>query len=335
MKNIIIIFTIISGVFAEGISGVSYFRFAPMGTTADGEDHGFYMDRVYLTYKKNVAEGVSFKFQSDIQNKNDEALYMYIKNAKMDYNLTDNTKFTVGLQGMNMFNTQEKTWGNRFLSKSAMDRNKWSASADLGLGISQGLGPIALSVLYTNGEGYKKNAADDNEKLSVQALYGEKRLDKNDGFNVGGVFSTLTYTLDGEEMEDEEATATVMGVFAGFSGSGARVGVEYNMGTDLDLSGYGESSSLMSAYANYSIPFELPFSKDLSVFVRYDMLDGGVEDDSTSDTDESIDDNATTVLAGLIFKFEGGMTVSPNITITTMGDNDAESEFNLTFQMKF
>ena len=230
MKNIIIIFTIISGVFAEGISGVSYFRFAPIGSTADGEDHGFYMDRVYLTYKKNVAEGVSFKFQSDIQNKNDEALYMYIKNAKMDYNLTDNTKFTVGLQGMNMFNTQEKTWGNRFLSKSAMDRNKWSASADLGLGISQGLGPIALSVLYTNGEGYKKNAADDNEKLSVQALYGEKRLDKNDGFNVGGVFSTLTYTLDGEEMEDEEATATVIGVFAGFSGSGARVGVEYNMG---------------------------------------------------------------------------------------------------------
>ena len=53
MKNIIIISTIISTIFAEGISGVSYFRYA-MGSTTDGEDHGFYIDRAYLTYKKDV-----------------------------------------------------------------------------------------------------------------------------------------------------------------------------------------------------------------------------------------------------------------------------------------
>ena len=84
----IVIASLVSMIFAEGISGVSYFRFSP-GVTADGEDHGFYMDRAYLTYKKNIAEGVSFKFQSDVQNKNGEALYMYIKNAKMDYKIAE------------------------------------------------------------------------------------------------------------------------------------------------------------------------------------------------------------------------------------------------------
>ena len=117
MKHIIIISTIISTIFAEGISGVSYFKYA-LGSTADGEDHGFYIDRAYLTYKKDISENVSFKFQSDIQNKG-EAFYMYIKNIKMDYKVADNTKLVIGLQGMNMFSVQEKTWGHRFVSKSA------------------------------------------------------------------------------------------------------------------------------------------------------------------------------------------------------------------------
>ena len=334
----IVIASLVSMIFAEGISGVSYFRFSP-GVTADGEDHGFYMDRAYLTYKKNIAEGVSFKFQSDVQNENGEALYMYIKNAKMDYKIAENTKLSVGLQGMNVFNIQEKTWGKRFISKSAMDRNKWSASADLGLGLYQKLGSIGLSILYTNGEGYKKNAADDNEKLSIQAVYGEKRLDKNDGFNLGAVFSTLAYETDAVEATDtedaissENKTASVMGLFAGYAGSGARVGFEYNMGTDLDLDDYGSSSSLMSVTANYN----LPFGKDISAFARYDMLDPGVEDlDNTTDIDESSSDDETTLLAGLIFKCANGMTISPNVVMSTVGDNDAESTFHLTFQLKF
>ena len=324
----IVIASLVSMIFAEGISGVSYFRFSP-GVTADGEDHGFYMDRAYLTYKKNIAEGVSFKFQSDVQNKNGEALYMYIKNAKMDYKIAENTKLSVGLQGMNVFNIQEKTWGKRFISKSAMDRNKWSASADLGLGLYQKLGSIGLSILYTNGEGYKKNAADDNEKLSIQAVYGEKRLDKNDGFNAGVVFSSLDYDIDGESR-----TGNVMGFFSGWSGMGARLGFEYNMGTDLNLEAiedddetdadeitmYDTSSSLMSIYGNYT----LPFLNDLSLFARYDMLDSGIENHET-----------TTLLAGLVYKCEGGVMISPNVKQVTVGEEDPTTSMNVTLQLSF
>ena len=60
-----------------------------------------------------------------MQNKG-EAYYMYIKNAKVDLLCRSNTKFTIGLQGMNMFSVQEKTWGHRFIEKSAIDKYKFS-----------------------------------------------------------------------------------------------------------------------------------------------------------------------------------------------------------------
>jgi len=318
MKNIIIIFTIISTIFAEGISGVSYFRYA-VGSAADGEDHGFYIDRAYLTYKKNITDNISFTFQSDIQN-NGEAFYMYLKNAKIDYKIVDNTKLTIGLQGMNMFNVQEKNWGNRFIAKSAMDKNGWSSSADLGLGIAQGFGDVSLSLLYTNGEGYKQTSADDNEKISIQAVYGEKRLDKNEGFNIGGVFSSLTYRV--HEDHSEESDGYVAGIFGGFSRFGVRAGVEYHMGTDLNLYGYATNATLMSLYGHYAISFV----DGLSILVRHDMLDTDTETDDTE---------TTTLLAGLSYQCAEGITFSPNMTQTKVGTGDPTTAINLTFELKF
>ena len=92
---------------------------------------------------------------------------------------------------MNMFNVQEKTWGNRFLKKSAMDEFKFSASADLGFAITQKLGPVTASVLMSNGEGYKESDVDDENKISVQLVMGEQKLNKQDGYNLGLVYSTF------------------------------------------------------------------------------------------------------------------------------------------------
>ena len=44
---------------------------------------------------------------------------------------------SMGLIGLNTHAVQEKNWGNRFIEKSAMDKNKYSISADLGIGFSR------------------------------------------------------------------------------------------------------------------------------------------------------------------------------------------------------
>ena len=347
MKNIIIIFTIISAIFAEGISGVSYFRYA-MGSAADGEDHGFYIDRAYLTYKKDVSENVSFKFQTDIKNLNSgDGWQLYLKNAKMNFQVHENYKLIFGLQGMNMFNVQEKNWGNRFIAKSAMDGSGWSPAADLGIGVVASFGEISGSVLFTNGEGYKNSSSDDNERISTSLIYNGGFGDDL-SFNVGGVFSMLNYiscgcgdacacnsegpcsgtcTADGCEDGcdcgcEADITAQVMGVFGGFSGLGLRVGAEYNMGTDLNIDGYETSSTLMSLYGTYS----LSFIKGFSVLAKYDILD----------TDTGADDTeTTTLLAGVSYQCAEGITFSPNMTQTTVGAEDPTTAINLTLQLKF
>ena len=362
MKKIMVltIFTMASMMFAEGsISGVSYFGYSMYNMNADLEDdkeRGFELNRVYLTYKNKISDKASFKFQADMQNTNEEektAYYMYIKKAQFDLKVADGAKLMIGMQGMNMFNVSEKTWGNRFLSKSALDINKWSASADLGVGAKLSMGcpfiesnKISGSLLVTNGEGYKSTSSDNNEKISFQALYGEERLDKKDGFNVGAVYSTLTYDeVEADIDEGIEAksggTGTVMGGFSGFAGFGAKVGLEYHMGTDLDneykkINGdkirYGSSSTLMSVYANYS----LSFIDGLSLFGRYDMVDLGNADDATSDDiNEEDEDNVSTMMAGVIYNCTDGLTFSPHIVQTTEGTGDPMMDFKVLFQLKF
>ena len=347
---ILMITSMTSAIFAEGsVSGVSYFSYSmkKINTDLGVDERGFELNRVYLTYNNEISDKVSFQFQADMQNTNkteETAYYMYIKKAQLDLKVTNGAKLIIGMQGMNMFNVAEKNWGNRFLRKTAMDMNKWSASADLGVGVELSMGcpfiesnKIYGSLLVTNGEGYKSTSSDNYEKISFQAMYGENRLDKKDGFNIGTVYSTLKYANDQRE---DTSTETVMGIFTGFAGFGLRAGLEYHMGTDLNNEyevsdsgknyqiSYGSSSTLMSFYANYS----LSFIDGLSLFGRYDMVDLGNEDYSHP--------YVSTMMAGLVYNCTEGLIVAPHIVQNKVDPNDDDEgienyEFHLSFQFKF
>ena len=341
MKNVIIVTSLISSLFCGDISGVSYFNYAT-GDASNGEDHGFAMNRVYFTYKNDISENTSFKFQADVTSQEDDGLQMYLKNAKMDYMATDNITLTYGLQGMNVFKSQEKIWGNRYLAKSSMDNNKWSPSADLGVGAKLSMGcpiiksnKVSASLLFTNGEGYKNDSSDGNERISAALGY-THNMGEDMNLKAGGSFSTLNYDaieddLDTDDVDEsaDAGTATIMALYGGFSGFGLRTGFEYNMGTDLNLDGYGSDATLMSFYGTY----DLPFIDGLSVIARHDSLDDGAEDNDQTDADESAD--TTTLLLGLSYKCAEGITFTPNMTQTTVGEDDPTTAINLTFMLKF
>ena len=346
MKNVIIVTSLISSLFCGDLSGVSYFNYAT-GDAGNDEDHGFAMNRVYLTYKNDVSENTSFKFQADVLNQEGDGLQMYLKNAKMDYMATKNITFTYGLQGMNVFKSQEKIWGNRYLAKTSMDNNKWSPSADFGVGVKLSMGcpiiktnNVSGSLLFTNGEGYKNDSSDNNERISAALGY-THNIGEDMSLQAGGSYSTLDYdaiiddaTTTNIDESAEAGTATIMALYGGFSGFGLRTGFEYNMGTDLNLEAieddedtdedetimYDSSSSLMSFYMNY----DLFFIKNLSMLFRYDMLDSGIDNNET-----------TTIIAGLSYKCAEGITFTPNMTQTTVGDGDPTTAINLTFMLKF
>ncbi len=314
MKKITLLMILTSFFFSEGnLSGVTYFTY----------DDNFSLTRTYFTYKKAVSDDVSFKFQTDVgQVGSDDRWTAYLKKAQLDWEIGNGLKISMGMIGMNMFNVQEKTWGNRFVEKSAMDSEKFSSSADLGFSVNQKLGDIlTINLMFTNGEGYKTSSVDDNNKVSIQLVYGEKRLDKKDGYNMGLVYSDLA--------NDDNTGTEVTGLFGGYSSDGWRVGAEHNVQTidELnpdDLSINQRKDDLISLYFNYSV------NNNFSFFFRQDSYD--------FDVDMRGEDKKTSMF-GFIFTPTKGLSICPHILRTESYTADLDFEEDETiaidFQFKF
>jgi len=274
-----------------GFSGVTYFQY----------DDSFALTRTYFTYKTDISDELSFKFQTDVgrldSNVDDERWTTFLKKAQLDWKFDSDMQISMGMIGMNMFNVQEKTWGNRFLYKSAMDMHGFSASADLGIAISQKYGNLTSTFMVSNGEGYQESEVDDKNKISLQVVMGETKLSNNNDYNFGLVYSKL---------EDVK----VIGFFGGWVQNKIIAGGEYNSKDNGST-----TDDLTSIYANYTI------NNKLTAFVRMDNLD--------IDTD-TIGNKTDVKMVGIIWTPTKGLDICPNMIST----ND-EDTFKLNFQFKF
>lgn len=300
----------LTAVFASGnATGKIFFNH-----TTDLNDNGinsFNMKRAYLSYGNSVSDNVSYKVTYDMgTNEGGSAHTAFLKVAMLKWR-TNTGDIMVGMQGMNMFKTMESTWGHRFIAKMPMDTYKFSAPADMGVGIAKSFGPLSTSALIVNGGGYKKAESDKYKKISVHALYGESRLNKNDGFNIGASFSYEPYAIDSINTN----TTNVMGLFAGYSGNGFRGGLEYDTMSKSDI-----SSQIISAYGTYKL------SEKLSFLSRVDQYDADLNSDS---------DSKQTIIAGVSYVADKGMTIAPTFHISTPEEGDATNTIVVNFQFKF
>ena len=289
---------------AQEISGKTFFHYSRPSQSDANSSFGF--KRVYLTTTKKVSENITYKFQADVDYKSSPK-NMYIKNAKVDWKINQG-KIVLGMQGMNMFKTQENTWGRRYIQKMSMDQFKYSSSADIGIGFYKTMNSFGFSTLITNGNGYKNTENDDHKKLSLHLVYGEQKLNKNDGFNIGGSLSSENYDLDSLTTENK----TVVGIFGGYSGKNFRGGIEWNQKNDTGLN---ITSQIISLYSQYTL------KPNLAIFIRHDRF--------SPNMDESIEDK-NYLIAGLEFSPGKGLVIAPNYR--KEGDN---TELNVNFEFNF
>ena len=304
-KKLLTLFLTLSLSYA-GISGVAYFEY----------NDNFSLSRTYFTYKTDISDELSFKFQTDVGEiddaltsggedvDNDNRWMGFLKKAQLDWKVDSNMKISMGMIGMNMLNIQEKSWGHRFLYKSSMDYYKFSATADLGFAITRKHGNLTGTFMISNGEGYKESDVDDNNKTSIQLAYGETKLNKNDGYNFGVAYSTVK--------DDSDVETTVTGFFAGWAGNGLRVGYESNT-KDVN----GVDNALTSMYATYKI------KDNLSAILRMDNIDA-----NKNDLEEEV------LMAGVIWTPTSGLDICLNRNSVTIDNNDSDTT-KLNFQFKF
>ena len=304
------IFLILTLVFAESnISGKVFFNHS--SDLSKGGINSFNMKRAYLTFNNDVSESISYKLTYDMGNNNTgsaHTAFLKIAMVKWKTSLGD---MMIGMQGMNMFKTMENTWGHRFIDKTPMDTYKYSASADLGIGLSRSFGPISTTALITNGGGYKKAESDSHKKLSIHMVYGESKLNKKDGVNAGLSLSTEPYDKDSLNIEN----TNVMGIFTGYAGNGFRGGFEFDTRNREDVSG-----QIFSIYSTYKI------NGKLSILGRLDQVD--------ENTSENNDDFGA-IIAGVHYRAAKGLTIAPTFRSRIPKDGESENSIVLNFQFKF
>ena len=301
MKKILLVVSITGFMFAEGkIGGVTYFDFI-----SSDDSTAFNFERQYFGYGGDISDQVSFKILFDVgRSDSDTRLTTYLKKAQVNYKSSFG-KFNFGLIGMNTYGIQESNWGYRFIEQSAIDKYKFSATADIGVGFSRSLiDNLNLSLLFVNGEGFKKPQGDKYHKIAFNATYGEGNLNKNDGYNAGLVYTT------------ESTDTTMTSLFGGFAGMGLRLGGEYDMLTKDSF-----KSNIISVSANYAV------RDKIDIFARYDMID------DNDDTNKNVKNYLVT---GIVLTCDGGISVAPNMRMTTFeNETEALTEYKVNFQFKF
>ena len=213
----------------------------------------------------------------------------------------------MGLLSTNSYSVQEKTWGYRFISKSTVDKYKFTDTADFGVGFSRSIGSFNLNFQLLNGEGYKNPDSDEKVKSYFRLLYGESNLSKNDGHNYGLVISTF------EGDDGEQDNESLFGVFTGWSKDKLRLGFEYYTYESWNTNML-ETELLTSVNANYSV------NENLDIFMRHEMYE--VDGVNNSDT-------AKTLIGG-VWNPTKGLYIAPNVAV-----NDDSEDYRLTFMFKY
>jgi hypothetical protein len=288
------------------LSGLVFYEISHEFDDSLTANNAFEMQRVYFTYQKEISSNLAYTFQTDVGRGQDNWLTVYLKNAKLNWK-TSLGKVTFGLQGMNVFNVQEKTWGHRYLEKTPLDKNGFASSTGMGIGIARPLGDrLHLDAKITNGVGFMKPEDDKFKKLSIQLIWGETNLTKNEGFNLGGAATYEPY----EEADGTSAATSVMALLAGWSRKSLRAGVEFSLESQSDDS---DPSQIIAGYATYA------FSTKLATLIRLDMH-----------TEES-----TTEVYGIVgisLTPEKGLLITPNVRYLNGGDSEGWTSFRVNLE---
>ena len=270
-------------------------------------NYGFNLDRAYLGVEGKWGQGWSFKFVTDIGKSSDVDDYqriVYIKNALVQWK-NDKVSVRAGLIGTNVFNTQEKFWGRRYVMKSFQDEYKFGSSADLGAALEWNPTKVfSLDAIIVNGEGYKKL------QMERGLLYGL-------GFTVKPV-NGLMFRIYGDlnQTPDDGTPQKNLNAMAGYKNKSFSIAVEGNFLFDKDGTKEKNQSGL-SAYG------EVKAGK-CNIFARYDLLT------SKNDWNKSKDGNMA--LLGVDFNLCKYVKMAPNVKIWIPNEGKATPSVNVNFQ---
>ena len=275
----------------------------------DNDKNEFELKRSYLGYSYKIDDNFSTKITFDVGNNSSGSAYTaFLKIASLSWKPISNTTLNVGMIGTKNFKFMEKSWGRRYIEKSALDKEKWANSADLGVSLDYKVFEnFTLDGQILNGEGYKKTQdADGLMRVGFGGTY------KLSSFSIR-LFRDIK-SCACSDIDQEITTASIS-----YSNNGLNLGFETDMMANSNNI-ENEDKEIMSVYGSYKI------SGRYTLFGRYD--------DYTSEN--SWDEDGTYIIAGVEAQLTKGVKAAANIRQTTNDINDVkDNSFYLNLEYKF
>ena len=281
-------------------------------STEEGEQafKEFELKRAYLGYSYNIDEKFSTKITFDVgSNSSGSAYTAFLKIASLKWRASDKLTLNSGMVGTKNFKFMEKSWGRRYIEKSAQDKYKWANAADLGLTVDYKLSDnISLDAQVLNGEGYKKTQASNG--LFRGGLGITYTISTKLGLRLHQDISprnTYTDSTDSQYI----STASIA-----YSGTNFSLGYEASLMQNADNIIADEEESLISIYGTYKL------NEDYTLFARYD------------DATETANKGSYTIY-GIERQMTKGVTLALNMQSWADAADGSETENTLYINLEY
>jgi len=274
----------------------------------DNDKNEFELKRAYLGYSYKIDDNFSTKITFDVGNNESGSAYTtFLKIASLTWKPMSNTSINMGMIGTKNFKFMENSWGRRYIEKSALDKEKWANSADLGVSLDYKLFEnLTLDGQILNGEGYKKTQdADGLMRVGFGGTY------KLSNFSIR-LFRDIK-SCACSDIDQEITTASIS-----YSNNGLNLGFETDMmanSSNIE----NEDREIMSVYGSYKL------SERYTLFGRYD--------DYTSEG--SWDEDGTYAIAGVEAQLTKGVKAAVNVRQTTNENDVKDNALYLNLEYKF
>ena len=229
-----------------------------MSSENDADDFkAFEIKRSYLGYSHKIDDKFSTKITFDVGSNSAGSSYTaFLKIAALKWNTSDNLTLNFGMVGTKNYKFMEKTWGRRYIQKSALDKYKWANSADAGVTADYKFNDqITIDAQILNGEGYKNTQSSSGFfRGTIGLIY-----KVTDNLSVR-VSQDISPRSSYDEMSKNQTITTAA---LAYSSNTMTLGAETNMMNNV-ANVKDNEEELMSIYGAYKI------SNNYTLFARHD-----------------------------------------------------------------
>jgi len=323
----------ISGqIFGDYFYNISKNKLQPSGNiylTGAKDSSAFQIRRVNLTTDFDVSSKFTARFRLEVDQtatKSPDKTTSYVKDAYLKWKeIFSGSDIIMGIQPTPTYEVADLVWGHRYIEKNLADIYKLVSSRDLGVALKGKIisdGSLSYTLLVGSNTGVSPES-DSYRRYYSQILY--KPIDK--------LFLNISADwIPAPKSGTKTKNKFLADIFAGYVDKDLfSAGVEFNFNNEQNgfttLTNTESKQAIgISAFGSYYI------TSDFGLFARYDIFNPNI-----SDNNAAKGDGRTILFAGLDYKADKTVTISPNIIMETYEKSVAGVEYksSLTGRITF